>query len=189
MYLRLPCGNTPCTLRCNPPQMRVAVYCIKPRNPPLPDGCPVRQQRPYRPGRSLESGPPNSAEPREPHRRAGSDPFHVDGQPALQRDVDQATSHQDSQACARTFSALHTKFRGIHARGGCRGDRPLWPVAPALCNEDASKYFASTFPEIRIPGASPVGRAHARSKRSRFMTLFQAATKSHTNACCESSQA
>ncbi len=33
------------------------------------------------------------------------------------------------------------------------------------------------------------GRAHARSKRSRFITLFHAATKSRTNAGCASSQA
>ena len=34
---------------------------------------------------------------------------------------------------------------------------------------------------------SPLSRrAQARSKRSRFITLFQDATKSHTNACCES---
>ncbi len=34
-----------------------------------------------------------------------------------------------------------------------------------------------------------VDRDQARSKRSRFMTLSHAATKSRTNACCESSHA
>jgi hypothetical protein len=42
---------------------------------------------------------------------------------------------------------------------------------------------------LRLRGAglfSPVRRIHARSKRSRFMTLVQAATKSRTNFCCAS---
>jgi hypothetical protein len=33
---------------------------------------------------------------------------------------------------------------------------------------------------------SPFLRDHARSKRSRFITLLQAVAKSRTNACCES---
>jgi len=40
----------------------------------------------------------------------------------------------------------------------------------------------------RLPGrCRAVPRDQARSKRSAFITLFQAATKSRTNFCCESS--
>ena len=43
---------------------------------------------------------------------------------------------------------------------------------------------------LRVLGPGrPVLQDQARSKRSRFITLFQAATKSRTNACCESLQA
>ena len=81
-----------------------------------------------------------------------------------------------------------TEERGAHS-GRHRDDRSLDRSSPCLRTSDVAKRSASTFLRMKARYATPAGPNHARSKRSRFMTLFQAAMKSHTNACCESSQA
>ena len=68
-------------------------------------------------------------------------------------------------------------------------DRPYGRSSPFLIGIKLQQSIRITVPRIQVPGTIPAGTDQARSKRSRFMTLFQAATKSHTNACCESSQA
>ena len=81
-----------------------------------------------------------------------------------------------------------TEGRGAHS-GRHRDDRPDGRSSPCLRTSGVAKHSASTFLRMQPRDAAPAGSDHARSKRSRFMTLFHAAMKSHTNACCESSQA
>lgn len=87
------------------------------------------------------------------------------------------------------LDALYTNFNVVHAWTRTRATGRAAGRSLSGPYQVSANRPCQGSPGIQGPKARPTDTDHARSKRSRFMTLFHAATKSHTNACCESSQA
>jgi hypothetical protein len=78
---------------------------------------------------------------------------------------------------------------GLQRMAGCRQGRP---DSVAEFRVDLVKVAELTIDDeygTPLTATGPFLRDHTRSKRSRFITLLQAPTKSRTNACCESRHA
>ena len=84
-------------------------------------------------------------------------------------------------ATGRTLSA-HTYGTSFPPDRGARFGVSL---PPRVCrdNQPAKNQAAPTNDRLRLSQVSLSRVAHAKSKRSRFITLVQAATKSWTNFC------
>ncbi len=132
----------------------------------LQAGAEVREEeRRYTPVRIEESVPPSPKRVVLPKKKIGSRIRAL----REQRGLSQSQLARSVDTAPQSMWQIETGVRGITVQQliacfGARSPRP-WPTSTI------------------------VPRDHARSKRSRFITLFQAATKSRTNFSCASAPA